>query len=147
LAVNVSVETTIASDRQTVAAFVIDPHNDLRWIGALTSVRIIDESPMQVGTKVERIAKFLGKRIEYVNEITELRPGVRLAMRSVKAPFEMQVSYDFADAPGGTRVTVRAGGDASGYYKLAGPLLPLMVRAGIKRDLKQLKKVMESSAP
>lgn len=143
MAVNVSVETNIGRPREEVAAFVMDPANDRRWIGALTSVRVLDGGALGVGTQVERIARFLGKNIVYVNEVVELTPGERLAMRSVKAPFQMQVSYDFADTAGGTKVTVRAGGDAGGYYRLAGPFLPFMVKSGIKRDLKQLKQALE----
>jgi hypothetical protein len=36
-----------------------------------------------MGTRVARIASFLGKRIEYVNEIDRYEPPRRLAMHSV----------------------------------------------------------------
>jgi hypothetical protein len=36
-----------------------------------------------MGTRVARIASFLGKRIEYVNEIDRYEPPHRLAMHSV----------------------------------------------------------------
>ena len=123
----------------------MDPANDLRWIGALSEVRLLAKGPVTVGSRVQRIAHFLGKRIEYVNEVDELIPGERLAMHSVKAPFAMRVSYDFQDAPGGTRVTVEAGGETAGYYRLAGPLLPFFVRAGISRDLRNLKMALEEA--
>jgi carbon monoxide dehydrogenase subunit G len=144
MSVDVTVEQAIARDRDTVARFVMDPANDTRWIKALTSVRTLNgDVPVGVGTQVERVASFLGRRIEYVNEIVALEPGRRLAMRSVKAPFPMEVTYELGDAGEGTLMRIRAAGDAGGFYRIAGPLLGQAVRRGIARDLAELKRVME----
>ena len=144
MSVDVTVEQPIAKDREAVAAFAMDPRNDRRWIGALKEVRTLTDGPVGPGTRVQRVAGFLGRRIEYVNEITELEPGRRLAMRSVKAPFPLQVTYEFDDAPGGgTLARIRTSGDAGGYYRFAGPLLATMVRRGVARDLKTLKRLLE----
>ena len=145
MSVDVTVEQEIARDRETVAGFVMDPANDTRWIKALTSVRRLDgDGPVGAGTRVERVASFLGRRIEYVNEIVALEPGRRLAMRSVKAPFPMEVTYELEDAPRGTRMRIRAGGEAGGFYRVAGPLLGAAVRRGIEKDLSELKRLMEA---
>ena len=149
MSVDVTVEERIGRDREAVAAFAMDPANDARWIGALTSVRVLTDGPVGPGTQVERVASFLGRRIEYVNEITELEPGRRLAMRSVKAPFPMTVEYAFDDdddGDGATRARIRAGGDASGFYAIASPLLSAMVKRGIARDLATLKRMLETRA-
>jgi hypothetical protein len=141
---DVTVETTIARRREDVARFASDPANDTAWIGALTEATLLTEPPVGVGSRVERVASFLGRRIEYVNEIVELEPGRRLAMRSVKAPFPMTVVYEWEDAGAGTRMRIRAGGDAGGFYRVAGPLLSRAVRRGIERDLRKLKELLES---
>ena len=93
---------------------------------------------------VERVASFLGKRIAYVNEIVDHAPGERLLMRSVKAPFPMTVAYEFEDADGGTRMRIRTQGDASGFYKLAAPLISAAVRRGVAGDLAKLKAILEA---
>jgi len=145
VSVDVTVEKDIARAREAVAAFVMDPVNDTRWITALTSVRTMRGDGLAgVGTRVERVASFLGRRMEYVNEITELEPGRRLVMRSVKAPFPMEVTYELEDVPGGTRMRIRAAGDAGGFYRMAGPLLGAAVRRGIEKDLTELKQLMEA---
>ena len=143
MSVDVTVEREIARERPAVAGFVMDPANDTRWIKALDSVRTLGDGPVGPGIRVERIASFLGRRIEYVNEIVELVPGERLVMRSVKAPFPMEVRYELDEAGDGTRMRIRATGDASGFYRVAGPLLGAAVRRGIERDLDELKKVLE----
>jgi uncharacterized membrane protein len=148
MSVDVTVETVIERPPEQVAAFAMDPANDRRWIGALESVRVLTDGPVGPGTRVERVASFLGRRIEYVNEVVEYEPGRRLAMRSVKAPFPMTVTYDFEPAPSGaTTARIRAGGDSGGFYALAGPLLGRMVRRGIARDLRTLKSTLESAPP
>jgi uncharacterized membrane protein len=144
VAVDVTVEQEISRDRASVAGFAMDPANDARWIKALDSVRVLDDGPVGAGTRVERVASFLGRRIEYVNEIVEHDPPRRLAMQSVKAPFPMTVTYEFDETPGGgTLARIRATGDAGGFYKVAGPLLSAAVRRGIARDLVELRRALE----
>ena len=121
----------------------MNPENDRSWIGALTEVNVLTDGPVREGTRVERVAQFLGKRIEYVNEIVEYAPPARLRMKSVKAPFPMTVDYEFAETNDGTLVRISTGGNASGFYKLAGPLLDRAVRKGVARDLRRLKAILE----
>jgi uncharacterized protein YndB with AHSA1/START domain len=144
MATDVTVEQQIARDREAVAAYAMDPANDRSWIGGLTEVEVLTSGPVGRGSQVKRVAKFMGKRIEYVNEIVEYEPPERIVMRSVKAPFPLTVTYEFAAADGGTRMRIHTGGDASGFYRLGGPLLDRMVRRGVASDLARLKRILES---
>jgi uncharacterized membrane protein len=143
VAIDTSAVIDIARPRELVAAYLRDPGNDPRWIGGLRSARLVTKPPVGVGSRVERVASFLGRRIEYVNEITELT-GTRLAMRSVRSPLPMRVTYGFDDTGNdATQVSVRVEGDASRLYRLADPLLALMVRRSVQRDLRTLKRLLE----
>lgn len=144
MSTDVQVETVIRRPRASVADYAMDWRNDTTWIRALSEVRQVTDGPFGIGTRVERVAGFLGKRIEYVNEIAEYEPGKRLVTRSVKAPFPMTVVYEFEDADGGTRMRIRTQGDASGFYKLAGPLLAAAVKRGVAGDLARLKATLEA---
>ena len=77
--VDVTVEEEIARPRETVAAFATDPANDTRWIKALSHARKLTDGPVAPGTRVERIASFLGREIVYVNEVVAFEPGRRHA--------------------------------------------------------------------
>jgi uncharacterized membrane protein len=145
MAIDTRAVIAVARPREEVAAYLRDPGNDPRWIGGLRSARLVTEPPVGVGSQVERVASFLGRRIEYVNEITELT-GTRLTMRSVRSPFPMRVTYGFDDAGGATEVSVRVEGDASRLYRLADPLLAWLVRRSVRRDLRTLKRVLEDGA-
>jgi uncharacterized membrane protein len=146
----VAIDTTaviaVARPRAEVAAYLRDPGNDPGWIGGVRSARLVTAPPVGVGSRVERVASFLGRRIEYVNEITELT-GTRLAMRSVRSPFPMRVTYGFEDAgDAATEVSVRVEGDAGHLFRLAGPLLSPLVHRSVQRDLRTLKRLLENTA-
>jgi uncharacterized membrane protein len=143
VAIDTRAVIAVARPREEVAAYLRDPVNDPRWIGGLRSARLVTDPPVGVGSRVERVASFLGRRIEYVNEITELT-GTRLAMRSVRSPFPMQVTYGFEDAGQATEVSVRVEGDASRAYRLADPIMAALVRRSVRRDLRTLKRVLEN---
>ena len=142
--IDVLAELTINSRAGDVAAFAMDPCNDTKLIGGIREVRILTEPPFAVGTRVGRVASFLGKRIEYVLEVEELRPGALIAMRSVKSPFPMHVTYEFDDVAGKTLARIRVQGDAGGFYRLAGPFMAGAVRRNISGDLQRLIRLMES---
>ena len=142
---DVTAETTIGAGRDRVAAYAMDPRNDPIWIGGLKQVEVLTEGPIEKGSTVQRIASFMGKRIEYVMEIVELEPGRRLGMHAIRSPFLMDVTYTFEDAGAGTQVRIRVEGDPGGAYRIAGPLLPAMVRRPVAGDLKRLKRIMEGS--
>jgi len=143
-AIDVTVDTTIAVTRDEVAHYVIDHGNDPAWIGGITESELLGEPPIAVGSRVRRVASFMGKRIEYVNEVTRLEPGTLLEMRSVKSPFPMVVTYEFdEEGDGTTRTSVRVQGDPSALYRLAGPLMSRKVRKSVAADLETLKRILQ----
>jgi uncharacterized membrane protein len=143
MAIDTRAVIAVGRPRESVAAYLRDPANDPHWIGGLRSARLLTAPPVGVGSRVERVARFLGRRIEYVNEITELTAD-RLAMRSVRSPFPMRVTYRFDAADDATtEVSVRVEGDASRLYRLADPLLARLVRRSVQRDLRTLKRLLE----
>ena len=98
MAVDVKAEVVIKRSRDEVAAFAMKPDNDPVWISGITEARMLTEPPVGQGTQVERIAYFMGKRIEYVLEVADYDPNARLAMRSIKGPFPMKVDYEFEES-------------------------------------------------
>lgn len=144
---DITVSDTIDASRDALARYVMDHRNDTTWIGGISESELLGEGPFGVGSDVRRVASFMGKRIEYVLRVVDLVPGVRLAMRSVRAPFPMEVTYTFEDAEGGgTLASVRVQGEPSTMYKVAGPMLARQTRRSVASDLRTLKGLMERSA-
>jgi hypothetical protein len=135
----VDITATVEVEREpaAVAAYITDPVNDPEWIGGLREAEVLGGGPVTVGSRVRRVAHFLGRRVEYINEILALDER-HLDMRSVKAPFPMHITYRFEPAHGGgTTVSnhVRGGG-----LRVLAPL----VRRNVQRDLERLRDVLEA---
>ncbi|HEV8653857.1 MAG TPA: SRPBCC family protein [Actinomycetes bacterium] len=146
---SVDVEETITIDRPRpqVAGYAMDPAHDTEWIGGVTQVELLTDPPVRVGTQVRRVARFLGKRIDYVLEVTEVEPAERVVMRSIRSPFPMVVTYRFADDGTRTRASIRVQGDSGGFYRVAAPLLAGRVRRDVHGDLERLKRNLEPGRP
>ena len=140
---DVTIDQTIRRPRSEVAAYVMDHGNDTTWIGGIRRSELLGEPPLAEGSDVLRVASFLGRRIEYVLRVDRLRAGEELAMRSVRAPFPMTVVYGFADADGGTRVSIRVGGEPRGWYRIGERLLAERSRRSIAQDLERLRDLLE----
>ena len=142
--IDVTAQTEIARPPDDVAAFAMEAENDTLWIGGISEARRLTSGPTGVGTRVERVAHFIGRRIEYVMEVVELEQGRRIVLRSIKSPFPMRVTYAFEHAPRGARASVRVQGDPQGFYTLAAVVMGPAVRRSIARDLRRLKEIVEA---
>ena len=145
MSTDVRVEVTIARARADVAAFMFDPAHDAIWTTGVVEVRPLTEGRLRVGAKVERTSQFLGRRFAYQYEVVEAEADHFVTMR-VEQPFPMRIRYELTDAPGGTRASIHAEGDARGFYRLASSLLNRMVRHNITKDLALLKAHLETRA-
>ena len=142
--IDVSAEIVIDRARDDVATYVEDPENEPVWIGGIVESKPLTNPPVGVGTRVQRVATFMGRRMRYTPEVVEYDAGALLVM-STDSPFPMRISYQFEDAPGGGTVArIRIQGGGAWYYKLAGPLLGPAVRRNITKDLRRLKALLES---
>ena len=145
MGINAVAEIHIARPRGHVKDYVVNPENDAVWIGGIRSAHMLTEPPVGVGTKVARVASFMGKRIEYAPEVVAYEPSSLLTMKTDK-PFDMLISYEFEDCEGGTLARVRIQGGGSGFFKLAAPLLSPAVKRNIRGDLRNLKAILEAPA-
>jgi uncharacterized membrane protein len=147
MTIDVTARTVIDRPREEVAAYVIDHRNDPVWIGGISKSELLGDGPLSEGSRVRRVASFLGSRIEYVNEVVRMDQGSVLEMRSVKSPFPMQITYTFRDAPGGTEASVRVQGRPGGLYRIGGPMMKRAVQRSIDRDVATLKHTLEAPGP
>ena len=142
--VDVVTETDIDRPRVEVAAFATEPDNVTRWYQNIRSVEWQTEPPVQVGSRMAFVAQFLGRRLAYTYEVLELVPGERLVMSTAEGPFPMETTYSWTDtATGGTRMTLRNRGVPSGFSKMAAPAMAAAMRRANRKDLDQLKRLLE----
>lgn len=145
--VDVKTEIEIARQRAEVAAFASDPDNATAWYQNIERVEWKTPRPLAVGTRLDFVAAFLGRRLAYTYEVKEFLPGSRFVMSTDEGAFPMETTYTWEDAPGGgTRMTLRNRGKPSGFSRFASPLMAGAIRRANRKDLRQLKAILETRA-
>jgi uncharacterized protein YndB with AHSA1/START domain len=144
MSVDVVTETEIEAPRAEVAAYAADPSNAPEWYENIESAEWETAPPLAVGSKVRFAARFLRRRLVYTYRIEELAPGERLVMRTDEGPFPMETTYTWADAGAGTRMTLRNRGEPTGFAKLGRPLMEAAMRRANRKDLAQIKRILEA---
>ena len=145
MSVDVTSEVVIARPVEEVSAFAADPSNAPRWYENIESVDRDESRPVEAGLRATFVAHFLGRRLEYAYELTELVPGERLVMRTAQGPFPMETTYTWdPTADGATLMTLRNQGEPRGFSKVAAPFLARAVRRANGKDLARLRTLLES---
>ncbi len=143
--VDVTTETVIHRPRAEVAAYAGDPTNAPQWYANIGSVRWRTPAPVTVGSQMDFVASFLGRTLAYTYEVVELVAGSRLVMRTADGPFPMETTYTWDDAgDGSTRMTLRNRGMPSGFSKLVAPFMARSVQRANRKDLANLKQLLET---
>jgi len=142
--VDVQTETVIRRPVAEVAAYAGDPSHAPEWYANISSIEWRTPPPVAVGSRMDFVASFLGRRLAYTYEVSDLVPGERLVMRTAQGPFPMETTYTWQSLdPGTTRMTLRNRGRASGFSKLVAPFMAMAVRRANRADLARLRTLLE----
>jgi hypothetical protein len=93
-------------------------------------------------------ARFLGRTIESTFEVLEYEPGRMVKAGTTGGSFPISFQRWVEPQAGGSCiVSAIITGDASGFFRLAEPLMRPMVQRQIEGDYANLKRIMESPGP
>jgi uncharacterized membrane protein len=136
---DVTTSTVINRPIDVVANYATDPDNAPEWYANIASIEWESQPPLQIGSRMAFVARFLGRTMRYTYEVAEYDPGMLLVMRTTEGA-SMETTYAFAAEQDATRMTLRnRGGPAVLSFLMA----PAMKRANTK-DLARLKQLLES---
>jgi uncharacterized protein YndB with AHSA1/START domain len=145
MAVDVNIEIVIDRPCADVAAYAADPSHAPDWYANIESVTWRSEPPVRVGSTMDFVARFLGRRLAYTYEVVDLVPGQRLVMRTAQGPFPMETTYTWEPVDGGgTRMTLRNRGEPAGFGRIAAPVMAAAMRRANDKDLAALKRILEA---
>lgn len=145
MSIDVAAEVEIARPRAEVAAFMFDPSHDARWTTGVVEAKPLQDGLLRPGAKVDRISKFLGRRLEYRIEVVAAEPERFVEMIATQ-PFEMRVRYELGEIDAARTIArIRTSGGGTGFFAMAAPLLAKLVRRALAADLANLKRCIESA--
>jgi uncharacterized membrane protein len=143
--VDVRTEIQIDRPRAEVAGFACDPDNAPRWYENIESVEWKTPKPLIIGSRVAFVARFLGRRLAYTYEVTDMVAGERLVMSTSEGPFPMETIYTWEDAKGaGTTMILCNRGVPTGFSTIVAPIVASAMRRANRKDLARLKHVLEA---
>lgn len=141
--IKVSTTITIARSPAEVFAFISNFENNPRWQSGMVAARFTSEGELGVGTTYVQEARFLGRRVESTFKVLDFEPGHLVKATSTTGSFPITFTRIVEPHGGTCRVTAIVEGDASGFFKLAEPLLKPMVARSVREDYKNLKGILE----
>lgn len=142
--VDVTSEIEIARPREEVAEYAADPDRATAWYANIKSVEWRSPRPLAVGSQIAFVAEFLRRRLAYTYEVREYLPGERFVMSTSEGVFPMETTYTWRDTPAGnTLMTLRNRGEPAGFAKLTAPIMARAISRANRKDLQQLKAILE----
>jgi uncharacterized membrane protein len=141
----IKVETTVHINRppQEVFAYLSNFENNPKWQSGMREARFTSEEPLRLGSTYEQVASFLGRPVLSTFEVITYESGQMVKATSTSGSFPITFTRMVAAEEEGTRVTAIIEGDASGFFKLAEPLLARFVQRSVDNDYANLKKILE----
>lgn len=137
---DVTVTKRFAAAPEKIASIMFDPSRDPEWIGGVEKAMMLTGGLYDVGARIRREGKFLGREIAWVTETTAYDPGEWTEMCIIEGPFSGDVEYRIKADSGGAMVTlINRGAMANFPDFIAGPV----VRMGMAGDLKRLAAIVE----
>ncbi|HKT01149.1 MAG TPA: SRPBCC family protein [Rugosimonospora sp.] len=147
MSVDVLTEVVIDRPCALVAGYAADPSHAPDWYANIVSVSWLTPPPVGVGSRMDFVARFLGRRLSYTYEVVAFEAGQRLVMRTARGPFPMETTYTWQPVDAGrTRMTLRNRGAPAGFGKVAGPVMAAAMRRANLKDLAALKHLLENGA-
>ena len=143
--VRIEVSAEISRPVAEVFGYATDPTKVPEW-NAIVEENKASEVPLKVGSKVTTRARFLGRRVDSVNEVTELVPNQKYVQKTDK-PFPLTLTNLFSAAADGTRLTTILEGEPGGFFKIGEPILVRIAKKQFQAQLDTMKELLEAPTP
>jgi uncharacterized protein YndB with AHSA1/START domain len=142
----VTVEIEVGRPAADVWEYLVNAEHNPEWLTNMSSCRWITEPPIRIGSRYEQRARFLGKDVRTTFEVSALEQERLVTISSLPgSSFPLTITRTVNPiGPQRCLVTEIAGGDASGFYRMAGAPMRIVVRSNIERAYRNLKQLLEA---
>ena len=138
---------TINRPASEVFDYFSDASNNPEWQRGMRRCEWTSEPPIGVGSTYEQHARFAGRDIKSVFEVTAYDPGRMIEITTVESTFPIRVVRTVTPVDD-TTCEVSAdisGGPEGGLYKLFEPIMGRQAQKSVDRDYDRLVEVLEGT--
>jgi dehydrogenase/reductase SDR family protein 12 len=138
--------TLIDRPVEAVWKYLSTIENMPKWDRGVIEARQTSEGPMGVGSTVQIVRQFLGRRRIGSFRVADVVPNRTVAIQASAKWITAQIRYTFEPVDGATRMTSAGEVELGGWLKLITPILiPMLERDG-RADMANVKRLMEAPA-
>lgn len=136
----------IARSAADVFAFISDAANNPHWQKGQVSCVWRSPGPIGVGSRYDQEARFLGRRVLSIFEVTEYEAGRTIEIRSTAGSFPITVRRAVEPlGPNHSRVSAHISGEPGGFFRIAGPAVQRLAQRSVDADYDRLKELLETT--
>lgn len=135
---DITTTVEVAAPSDEVFAYIADAGNNPEWQSGMVSCRWTSDGQIGVGSTYDQIATFVGRRIDSTFVVEAYEPGRMIRASSTGGSFPITFTRIVERSGEGTKVTAVIAGDASGFFKIAEPILRRMVQRSVDGDYRAL---------
>jgi hypothetical protein len=144
--VDVKTEIIINLPKEIVSEFVSDPGNTPGWCSQIKSVDWNQHAPLRAGVKIVFNEQGTRRYQQYVCEVIEIIPNQKMVMKTRHDNMRMETVIAWrAIDENTTCMTIWNRGIPRALSRIITPFMALAIRNTSRRNLKQLKKMLETS--
>lgn len=135
---------TINKPLEKVFAFVANMENLPQWQSEVVKSKIITPGPTRVGTKFTEEVKVGRSKLPTMCEVNEFVANKRIGFVASSSAIGYQGLFSVEKSgQSSTAVNLTATASLKGFYKLLSPIFSAEAKKGARKELQQLKKVLE----
>jgi len=127
---------------------ISNPENDVKWQDAVLDVRKLTPGPVRAGSRYQHTLRILGKRMAVDVEVSAREPHSSYILQCVSGPLTFETRVQLTEvrrrAGHATLMDTIVEGHPTGVVRIAAVALSRHRRGEIHRDLRTLKRMMES---
>lgn len=144
--VDVRTEIIINLPKEIVAEYVSDPGNAPSWCSQIKTVEWNYNIPLRAGAKIVFNERGMRRYQQYVCEVVEFIPNQKMVMKTRNSNMRMETVVAWqAVNENTTCMTVWSRGIPRALSRMITPFMALTIRNINRRNLKQLKRMLETS--
>lgn len=145
----VHAEVTIDQPIEEIFSYISDPRNESHWMPGATGISNVSDGPTHVGTTYDSMVHFLGRRMDFAVEVTDLNQPTEYGYRSKHGALEAQRHFHLEPVNGGA-TQVRMELEAHSHHSVLRFAEDVLLRAGRRHEqhsLENLRDILETHGP